>query len=280
MKKLLKKVIPIKIIKTFFKNNSSVFRLSTSLSDNQIYPDFCIKASIDSELFSNFRRNNIYRQILEHVSVEQGFNYLDEITNNNKGLLENIDNFKQNDNWGNPELFDFRGIEKISTTTLRYIKVLGDLINLFGKLDNYKICEIGVGYGGQCRIIDSINLPSEYTLVDIKPALMLTQRYLDNYILNSVVKYKTMNELNTKDYDLVISNYAFTELPRNIQEVYLNKIILNSKKGYITYNEITPESFNSFKKEELIKIIPNSKIIEEKPLSHEKNCIIIWGDLD
>jgi hypothetical protein len=107
---------------------------------------------------------------------------------------------------------------------------------------------------------------------------MLTQCYLDNYILNSVVKYKTMNELESQKYDLVISNYAFTELPRSIQDVYLNKIILNSKSGYITYNEISPEYFNSYKSDELVKIIPNSHIIEEKPLTHKNNCIIIWGD--
>jgi hypothetical protein len=92
-----------------------------------------------------------------------------------------------------------------------------------------------------------------------------------------VVRYKTMNELEIQNYDLVISNYAFSELPRSIQDVYLSKIILNSKKGYITFNEISPGYFNSYKREELIDIIPNSLIIEEKPLTHPKNCIIVWG---
>ena len=87
-----------------------------------------------------------------------------------------------------------------------------------------------------------------------------------------------MNELEIQNYDLLISNYAFSELPRSIQDVYLKKIILNSKRGYITYNEIVPESFNSYKKEELLNVIPNSFIIEERPITHENNCIIIWGD--
>ena len=30
--------------------------------------------------------------------------------------------------------------------------------------------------------------------------------------------------------------------------------------------------------EELVNIIPNSRIIDEKPLTHKNNCIIIWGD--
>jgi hypothetical protein len=92
------------------------------------------------------------------------------------------------------------------------------------------------------------------------------------------MNYKTMNELKKQNYDLVISNYAFTELRREIQDVYLEKIILPSCRGYISYNEITPEYFRSYNRDELIKIIPNSHIVEEAPLTHPKNCIIVWGD--
>jgi hypothetical protein len=254
-------------------------KLTTSISDNGTYPDFCAKASIDTNLFINFRRNKFYGKILEHITKELGESYISETKRNDNSFFKNVDFFKQNDIWGNPELFNFPEIGQISTTTLRYIKVLSDLLKYFRNLNDLSICEIGVGYGGQCRITNSISSPKEYTLVDIKPALMLCQRYLDNYILNSRLKYTTMNELETKEYDLVISNYAFTELTREIQDVYLKKIILNSKRGYITYNEISPEDFRSYKREELLKIIPNSKIIEEVPLTHPKNCIIIWGDL-
>lgn len=106
---------------------------------------------------------------------------------------------------------------------------------------------------------------------------MLTQKYLDNYIINAVLKYKTMNELEVRDYDLLISNYAFTELPRGFQDVYLKKVILNSKKGYITYNDINPASFNSYKRDELLSIIPDSSVMEERPLTDKNNCVIVWG---
>jgi hypothetical protein len=87
-----------------------------------------------------------------------------------------------------------------------------------------------------------------------------------------------MNELTKQDYDLFISNYAFTELRREIQDVYLEKIIKNSKRGYITYNEITPDSFNTYKKDELLKLLPNSRTIPDKPEHNHTNCIIIWGE--
>ena len=283
MKNTLKKLLPSKL-KTkikgmlFDEQDQLKIKISTSISDNQIYPNFCLQASTHMEIFAQFRRHEVYRQILEHVSPSEGKQYLSEIQNNYPELLTQIELFKENDFFGNPEIAPYEGIGNICPSTLRYIKVYGDLKHYFGTLNDLQICEIGVGYGGQCRIINSDASPKEYTLVDIKPALMLAQCFLDNYILKAVAKYKTMNELETQKFDLLISNYAFTELPRNIQDVYLKKAILQSKRGYITYNDISPDYFKSYKKEELLKIIPHSRIIEEIPLTHEKNCIIIWGD--
>lgn len=252
-------------------------RISTSISDNQAYPQVCIQASNDYRLFNEFRRNRIYNKILEHVSEKQGYEYLQVIISNDSGIMDKMDDFKENDKWGNPKRYDYPNIGKISPSTLRYIKVLADMKIHFKDLDDLDICEIGVGYGGQCRIINAYFRPAVYRLVDIQPALSLAQRFLDNYILFSTLTYKTMNELERRDYDLVISNYAFTELTRAVQDIYLDKIILNSKRGYITYNEITPVEFNSYKSNELVAMIPGSKILEEKPLTHPKNCIIVWG---
>ncbi len=250
--------------------------ISTSISDNQAYPSVCLQASNDYRVFNNLRRNAIYNKILEHVSEKQGREYLDLILKD-ADIFNQIDKFKENDKYGNPRMYEYPSIGFISPSTLRYIKVITDLKYYFRTLDNLSISEIGVGYGGQCRIINAYFKPATYCLVDLKPALMLAQRFLDNYIIHSTLTYKTMNELERMDYDLIISNYAFTELTRSIQDVYLDKIILHAKRGYITYNEITPAEFNSYKKDELIRIIPNAKIIEERPLTHPKNCIIIWG---
>lgn len=251
-------------------------RILTSLSDNQAYPNVCLHASNNSRYFNSFRRNQIYNEILEHASEQQGEKYLD-IIKKDADIFSKMDTFKENDKYGNPRVFHYPSVGKISPTTLRYIKVLADLKALLGTMDNLNICEIGVGYGGQCRIISSYFKANTYCLIDIKPALMLAQRFLDNYIIHSSLIYRTMNELEKKEYDLLISNYAFTELPRPIQDIYLKKSILCSKMGYITYNEITPPEFKSYKKEELLNIIPNSEIRDEIPLTHLNNCIIVWG---
>ena len=264
------------LVRNFVNRRMLDIKMSTSLSDNQQYPDFCLKASNDYKIFNNFRTNPIYNTILEHVGLQQGQEYLNEIRKSPE-LLKHMESFKENDAWGGPVTYEFQPFGKISPSTLRYVKVLGDLISTFGNIDNFRIAEIGVGYGGQCRIVNSWLKPALYLLVDIKPALLLTQRYLDNFILPARLDYKTMNELPAESYDLVISNYAFTELPRTIQDVYLKKIILNSANGYITYNEITPPHFRSYNRNELLEIIPQSRIINEIPLTSPGNCIIVWG---
>jgi putative sugar O-methyltransferase len=269
MKHLFKKIIQ--------KIHPSIpCKVSTSLSDNQIYPNFCLQASSHYEYFMNFRRNPVYNKILEHVSCEQGQEYLNEIKKT-PDILNKFEIYKKNDEIGNPITCEYPEFGNISPTTLRYVKVLCDLKNIFDTLDNLNICEIGVGYGGQCRIINSFFTPSSYRLVDIKPALMLAQKFLDNFIIPSTLSYKTMNELAPKKYDLIISNYSFTELPRAFQDAYLNKVILNSKRGYIDYNEITPPEFKSYKKNDLLKIIPGARIIDKTPCFDHDNCIIAWG---
>lgn len=250
-------------------------RLGTSLSDDDKYPQFCLDASIDYGLFRNFRTNRTYTKILEHVTEEHGSDYL-RLLSEDPEILAAMGDFLPNDDYGNPVVFDYPGVGVVSPSTLRYVKVLADLKRAFGSLDGMRIAEIGVGYGGQCRVVNAYYKPSTYHLVDIKPALALTQRYLDQFVLSGSVAYQTMNELVPQDYDLVISNYAFTELRRPVQESYFERIVSRAKRGYITYNQLTPESYQSYTAEELVSVLPNARIEEEHPLTYEGNCIIVW----
>jgi len=251
-------------------------KVTTSISDNQRYPQACLRAANDYRLFNSFRQNQDYTQILEHVTHDQGAAYLDEIKKR-PDVFSALPDIAHNDEHGGPVLHSYPGIAPISPSTLRYAKVLCDLYSLFGSLDNFRIAEIGVGYGGQCRAINATSSPSSYTLIDLQPVLQLAQRYLDHYILNSQLVYSTMNQLATREYDLLISNYAFTELPRAVQDVYLSRVILPSIRGCITYNQISPDSFMSYTSDELLKLIPGSARLNEVPLTHPMNCIIVWG---
>ncbi|MDR1911837.1 MAG: putative sugar O-methyltransferase [Helicobacteraceae bacterium] len=205
--------------------------------------------------------------------------YLDEIRKIRPRLLEQIDAIKANDLYGSPDLAEYPEIGKICPYTLYYAKTTADLLHRFGSLDSLKIAEIGVGYGGQCRMINAFSSPSEYTLIDIKPALRLAQTYLDGYSLKSRIRYLTMNELSIENYDLVISNYAFSELRRDIQEVYMQRVVKPSKRGYMIYNHVNVEGFGAYSIPEFLNALRGTppRTIEEFPAVTAGSTTFIWG---
>lgn len=118
----------------------------TSISDTLDYTSFCELASNDDNVFNSFRENPIYTAILEHTSYEYGKTYLDIINKTLYFNRENFDDFKRNDSYGGAIKEEYENIGLISPSTLRYIKVLSDLIYHFGDLSNFNICEVGIGY--------------------------------------------------------------------------------------------------------------------------------------
>ena len=238
----------VKLKKTFRK----LCLQQSSLSDHSAYTAFCELASRDEEVFASFKRHPVYTPILEHVTEEQGSAYLEKILSDSPNLVEFFPKFRENDLYGNPHTYSYNSFGEFSPTTLRYIKVLGDLLRFFGDLSALNIVEIGIGYGGQCKIISDYCGLRSYTLIDLDSPLKLAKKYLNRYDLKENVYYRTMKDLtNNEDesYDLVISNYAFSECTRPVQEIYFEKVLSVSPKGYLICNVITPEYFESFTQE-------------------------------
>src|SRR5262249_29730903 len=144
---------------------------------------------------------------------------------------------------GRPLTSFYPGIGLISPTTLRYMKVAADLRGLFGPDLGKSIAEIGVGYGGQLLVNDSEFSMQRYDLFDLEPVLRLVERYLESHLLNCAYQTSTLNQhLGEKAYDLVISNYTFSELPSQLQRKYIEKVLASAKKAYLTMNSGTSAS--------------------------------------
>ena len=152
-----------------------------------------------------------------------------------------------------------------------------DLQSLFGSTDNFEIAEIGVGFGGQASLILSIDKPSSYSFFDIEPVLALSKSFVENLGLESKLNWQDGRNPEGMNPDLVISNYAFSELSRELQEMYLNKVIIPSKRGYITWNYSTVGNQKCYSIDELIRLLPNSRIKAEVPNTAASNVIIYWG---
>jgi putative sugar O-methyltransferase len=248
--------------------------MKSSLSDNNTYPSICQLAVDSDDFFLSFKQNEQYREILEHTSFNQGMSYLDVIKRDNPYLLDNIDKFKENDSLGCPNKYQYDTLGEISPSTLRYIKILSDLKKLFGNLNGLDIVEIGGGYGGQCKIISDIFNFKYYDILDLKSVSNLINKYLSKLDVKNAKAYPIEGYLCKDKYDLIISNYAFSELNRSVQNEYLNKIINKCVHGYMICNMIN--NFDSFSKEELIGMNKNIRITEEEPKTHQNNFVIYW----
>jgi len=256
----------------------------TSITDRSVhiaYLDICRLAVEYDDIFKIFKKSRDYRRVLEHVSRDQGKAYLDIIKKNGREILEYFPKFKENDMLGSPNVFNYE-IGRFSPTTLRYIKVSVDLKNLFGDLNNLNIIEIGGGYGGQCKIISDIFTPQSYTIVDLAVVLPLIQKYLTKLNVKNVAFLTPQKIDNSKEYDLVVSNYAFSECIKSMQDDYIDKILFRSRKGYLTCNYDQSSSSNTpYNKKELVEILSakyDLKIVDEEPKTGPDNFIITWND--
>lgn len=238
---------------------------------------FCQLAAQDDNIFQTFRSHQIYQEIVETCcSYEYGIFFSQEIIEKYPHLLYYCKTICLEDKIGGPTSFYYPQIGTISPTVLRYIKIVGDLQREFGDLSNFNIVEIGGGFGGQCKIIHNICGFANYTIIDLPECTPLINKYLSYF---SIKNFNTINNhelLEQKKYDLIISNYALSEIDRFEQSHYLEMIINLADHGYIIYNDFS--GINPFSLQEFVTLLQNKrkkvKIIEEDPATIGN--IIIW----
>ena len=263
--------------------NSSLFSDNTVQSDSQaaFYENAVSKVISKKSQLKRFRRVYNYREILEHLDYKDGKEYVTEITTLKQYTLNEINGFKLNDTFGNPRKFNYQNLGFISPTTLRYIQVATDIHSKFEMSKVKNIVEIGSGYGGQIAILNILDhhKKNNYFVFDLPQVQILVEKYLNKISQNKVTCLNIQN-FKDRDFDLVISNYAFSELPFILQEAYLNKVLVNSKNGYLIMNtgvdNITGRSRGKMSLEYIKSKIPNVEIYPERPLTGPDNYLIVW----
>jgi putative sugar O-methyltransferase len=195
-------------------------------------------------------------------------------------LVDSLENAKVNDEIGDPIRFCYLRAGTISPTTLRYLKVACDLREAFGDLSGFKVVEIGGGYGGQCLLADMLWQLRSWTVFDLDPVLSLISRYLECHLLNSSYRVMTLNRFDDQgeEFDLAISNYAFSELPKTLQEKYVSKVLSKARRGYMNMNSGNDNAdTNHMTINELKVHFPDLTVLEEVPCTAAGNYTLIWG---
>ena len=114
-------------------------------------------------------------------------------------------------------------------------------------------------------------------MVDLEGPLKLAEKYLNNLSVKNT-RFVPFNELKDDvEYDLLISNYAFSECERSIQDMYFEKAIKNSKRGYLVWNFLAKrEGIDTYDIKELQNKIKGSMVIPAKPYSFSENRIFFF----
>jgi len=214
------------------------------------YIEACIEILTDEKAFKSFRRHPKYTPVLAHVTTEQGIKYLEDILSNNSFLVNIINTYiASNDKIGNPQLSTFKIGNSASPsedpfleiimdpTTVRYVKVLSDLLALFGTLRNFNIVEIGGGFGGLATVLSSANFKNYYN-IDLREPGLVAKKFCNHAGIKNfhILTPAEISKLDDVEIDLVISNYAFSECNYETQDVYIDKILSRAKRGYLTHN--------------------------------------------
>ncbi len=264
-------------------NTSNHFSTSSkSDSDSTPYTQFVIKVNSNPRVFKNFRRSYIYRIVLEHVSFSLGKKYLDIVSSKTLGEFLIAQDLLNLSKIGKPRKYYYQGVGWISPTMLRYLCVNDDLTFLFGNQQVKRIAEIGVGFGGQFGVTSKFLDFDSYSIFDLPPVVTLTKKTLSSAGIDySKVTFCSINPLEAIEFDLVVSNYAFSELSRKVQLEYLEKILGKAKRGYLIMNSgrtnISGRSKGKLTLDEILPFLTGAEIIEENPLTGPDNYIIVWG---
>lgn len=264
----------IKKIRKFLKHRKSV-------SDNVTYPQFCQQASQDEKVFLTFRSNVIYKNILEHIEYETALEYFNLIKQKYRLSDSEIYSKIEKLNYiGTPELIKISpNMPSISSTGLRYLYT-GLEIKEFVDKNNIKtnnVIELGCGYGGQSLILDELLKINKYTYIDLPEVNLLIRKFLNNFTTSFDTVYETIETGAHENYNLFISNYSFSELPRNLQNKVIKNVINNSYSGYMIINSenFSPE-YRFLSKEDYQDLFDNYEIKNEIPQTSIKGVNFVY----
>ena len=264
--------------------SKTTFNETQGKSDSQVtfYEQQLSRLLKSKKRLSDFRRKYDYREILEHVTYTQGKSYLEQIQEYSpQNYIELIEKNKANDLFGNPYEYQYPGVGRVSPTTLRYISTAIDIFEITRLNKESVVAEIGVGYGGQAAILERMYGIKNYSAFDLPSVIQLSNVYLNS--VNSKLKFTSSGLSSDKNttWDVVISNYAFSELHRDLQLSYIERVIAKSKSGYMIMNSgrsnITGRSEGKLSLDEIRNYIPNLQVKEEVPLTGPDNYIIYWN---
>lgn len=262
-------------------------------SDYSKYVSY-VKQICDSGSLDNFKNKKVYADILEHVSYEQGLEYLYFIQEKTPFNVQDVISFcLKNDSVGSPHTnaFDFGNgmVVGVSPTSLRYVYQSHLILAHLQELDlegETNIVEIGGGYGGLCVALYHFSgyygvKINRYTIIDLSDVIRLQELFhmavYDDSSSGHDIQYvdaSTHGKDISKDRMFCISNYCYSEISLENQHWYRYWLFPKVAHGFMCWNNIVKPSIPFKFREEREK--PNTGNIIN---SFIFNAVSVFGGL-
>ena len=233
--------------------------------------------------FSRFRSNSVIIENIDNITYEMGIKYADWLKTKTDGVNK-TEECRLNDSVGEPLIFSYDSMGLFSPTTLRYMNLAYEIKSEFGDLSHMHILEIGGGYGGLCRILGVLGGFASYTIVDASEYHELANFYLNQLGIIDHVKFfdhKDLGQVSSQNYDLVISNYTFSQFEQEKQDAYINRLLKHIPNGFLCYD--FRSAIPSEQKKELDSLISvllkqgkQGTARAENPTLHVSNVLLSW----
>lgn len=249
----------------------------------------------DESEFQHFKRNQEYRFVLEHVSRNEGNGYIENIerwlrAQKLSAAVLPVRELERLDALGDPLRYDF-GIGSdvhltVSPTTLRYLWYAMDYTDHVRKVmpvppDRLTVAEVGAGYAGQYLVwqtlIEAGALGQDvrlgrYTIFDLEPVQRLQMKYVQRARggLDGVLQWANVSTWSPHEVDLLVSNYALSELAPRVQRLYWIRVAPWVSHGYLARNGPLVDCSTTR------EVLARAVVRKEYPQTGQRNEIVVW----
>lgn len=206
-----------------------------SVSGTMDWPRACEALVSGAWKSENFRRIRAVRQVVETLGPVDGRHFAKWIAHNAPEFLTDK-RVAAIDSWGNPIRWPAACLgtpRSFSPTTLRYLAHALWLNHEGFVKDGDTVIEIGVGFGGLAAM-NAIVSNATTIMVDLPQVTHAAMRQMNELGLGNFAS-SDHSKASVSDA-CFISNYAFTELSRDLQDVYAEKFIRHANRGFILSN--------------------------------------------
>lgn len=266
-------------------------RRRSSITDNGWWSKFCARNAADDRRFARFRRAFRHRLIVEATPPAEARQHLARVLRQTPHYRELFDKFRTLDRLGAPLMTEFARDVWFAPSTVRYMRYLSDCETRFGRLDGATIVEIGVGFGGQCKLFFDRFQVGKYILIDLPGPIALARRVLTQALGAQAAAERLLfleagnagapAGLPEGRFDLAISTLAFSECHRSIQQCYIETVLSRARCGYIHRNEISGYfGLQSLRLAEIEAALPATLEIERDDITYwyDRTDILVWGE--